>query len=80
MSSRKTVKYLEIPPLLINGDDELVDVGDQLVALRLPKAICTLLQELHQYILTKEEGEIMENLPLHFLWDVQPKGCLWWKL
>lgn len=52
----KRARYLEIPPLFINGDDELVDVGDQLVALGLPKSIRTLLQQLHQHILIKGEG------------------------
>lgn len=49
-------RYLEVPPLFINGDDELVDVGDQLVALGLPKSVRTLLQQLHQDILAKREG------------------------
>lgn len=49
------VRYLKVPPLLVDGDDKLIDVRDQLVALSLPQPVRTLLQQLHQHILTKEE-------------------------
>ena len=39
--------YLKVPALLIDGDDQLVDVRDELVALRFPQSIRTLLQQLH---------------------------------
>lgn len=55
-TGEQTATHLEIPPLFIDGDDKLIDVSDQLVALCLPKSICTLLQQLHQHILIKEEG------------------------
>lgn len=49
-------RYLKISPLLINGDDEFVDVSNQLVAFGLPESISTLFKELHEHILTKEGG------------------------
>lgn len=39
--------YLKVPALLINGDYELVDVGDELVTFSFPQSVCTLLQKLH---------------------------------
>lgn len=50
--------YLKVPTLLIDGDDELVDVWDELIALSLPQAISTLFQQLHQDILYGREGQI----------------------
>jgi hypothetical protein len=53
---KQKARYLKIPSLLINGNDEFIDVSDQLVAFCLPKSICTLLKQLHQHILIKEKG------------------------
>lgn len=39
--------HLKASALLINGDYELVDVRDELVALSFPQPVCTLLQKLH---------------------------------
>ena len=52
----KPLRYLKIPPLLVDGDDELINVGNQLIALGLPESVCTLFQELHEHVLIKEEG------------------------
>lgn len=43
--------YLKVPALLINGDYEFVDVGDELVTLGFPQSVSTLLQKLHEDIL-----------------------------
>ena len=43
--------YLKVAALLVDGDDEAVDVGDELVTLGLPQTVSTLLQELHQHLL-----------------------------
>ena len=43
--------YLKVAALLIDGDDEAVDVSDELIALRLPQAVSALLQVLHQNLL-----------------------------
>lgn len=45
--------YLEVSALFIDGDDEPVDVSDELVPLRLPQAVAALLQQLHQHLLNK---------------------------
>lgn len=43
--------YLKVSALLVDGNDEPVDVGDELVTLRLPEAVAALLQQLHQHLL-----------------------------
>lgn len=43
--------YLKVSALFIDGNDEPVDVSNKLIALRLPEAIRTLLQQLHQHLL-----------------------------
>lgn len=45
--------YLEVSALFVDGNDEPVDVSDELVTLRLPEAVSALLQQLHQHLLNK---------------------------
>lgn len=47
--------YLKVPALLVDGDDEPVDVSDELIPLRLPEAVRALLQQLHQHLLNTDK-------------------------
>lgn len=57
MNDDEAALYLKVPALLINGDYEFVNVGDELVALSFPQSICALLQKLHEDILKKQDKE-----------------------
>ena len=59
--TNRPLGYLKVPPLLVDGDDELIDVGDQLVALSLPEPVCTLFQELREHILIKEKERVLQE-------------------
>lgn len=53
--------YLKVSALLVDGNDEPVDIGDELVTLRLPEAIGTLLQQLHQHLLNSHTDEHLHS-------------------
>lgn len=57
MNDDEAALYLKVPALLINGDYEFVNVGDELVALSFPQSIRALLQKLHEDILKKQDKE-----------------------
>ena len=59
--ANRLLGYLEVPPLLVDGDDELIDVGDQLVALGLPEPVCALFQELCEHVLIKEKERVLQG-------------------
>lgn len=60
--TKRPLGYLEVPPLLVDWDDELIDVGDQLVALGLPEPVCALFQELREHILIKKKAVSQEKV------------------
>lgn len=43
--------HLKVSALFINGNDEPIDISNELITLCLPEAISTLLQKLHQHLL-----------------------------
>lgn len=62
----EAVSDLKVSALLIDGNYELVDVGDELVTLSFPQSICTFLQKLHEDILRKDQEEILKQFFLFF--------------
>lgn len=63
MRCQAAAPYLKVSALFVNGDDEPVDVGDELVALSLPQAFDTLLQQLHQHLLDTQKEESKLSSP-----------------
>lgn len=75
----KAVSDLKVSALLIDGDYELVDVGDELVTLSFPQSICTFLQKLHEDILRNDQEEgILKTEPelmlVYQTWSVAPSS------
>lgn len=56
------IHHLKVSALFVDGNDEPVDIGDELVALRLPQAIGALLQQLHQHLLNTHTDGWMSSL------------------
>lgn len=64
LTSQTASLYLKVSALFINGDDEPVYIGNELIPLCLPQAFSALLQQLHQHLLKTHRKKNANSAPL----------------